>query len=109
MIKILLGVLLTTSVLAQTTPQTAKTGSPKSTTASETKPKAMSASAATARSNKPIPPPSQKDNLESKNNAIPSYKMEKDAGKHKIQNRYTPRRTKSGARKDTIIDRKRSQ
>lgn len=106
MIKVLLGVLLTTSVLAQTPTQTAKTGSPKSTTASATKPKATSA--AMARSNKPIPPPSQKDNLESKDNAIPSYKKEKDAGKHKIQNRYTPRRTESGARKDTMIDRKKS-
>jgi hypothetical protein len=96
MIKVLIGVLLvTTSALAQTTPQTAKTSSTKPTAAS-----------ATARSSKPIPAPSQKDNLESKDNALPSYKAEKDAGKHKIQNRYNPRRTASGARKDTMLYRK---
>ena len=105
MIKVMLGVLLlTTSALAQTTPQTAKTSSAKSMTASATKPKAMST--ATARSNKPIPAPSQKDNLESKDNAIPSYKKEKDAGVKKGKNRYNARRTASGARKDTMLYRK---
>ncbi|GAB3773577.1 hypothetical protein GCM10028818_15320 [Spirosoma horti] len=110
MIKVLLGVLLmATPALAQTTPQTAtKTSAPKSASGSANSAKPMSASAV-ARSKKPIPPPSLKDNLESKDNAIPSYKKEKDAGVQKTRNRYKPRRTESGARKDTLIDRRRSQ
>lgn len=47
--------------------------------------------------------------MESKDNAIPSYKMEKDAGVQKTRNRYAPRRTDSGARKDTLIDRRKNQ
>ena len=107
MIKVLLGVLLTTAAFAQTAPQTAKTSSAKSMTATATKPKAMST--ATARSTKPIPAPSQKDNLESKDNSIPSYKQEKDAGVKKGKNRYNPRRTASGARKDTMLYRRQKQ
>lgn len=109
MIKVLLGVLLmTTPVLAQTTPQTVKTSAPKSASGSANSAKPTSASAS-ARSKKPIPPPSMKDNLESKDNAIPTYKKEKDAGVQKTRNRYQPRRTESGARKDTLIDRRKSQ
>jgi len=109
MIKVLLGVLLmATPALAQTTPQTAKTSTTKATSGSANSAKPMSASAL-ARSKKPIPAPSLKDNLESKDNAIPSYKKEKDAGVQKTRNRYKPRRTESGARKDTLIDRRKSQ
>lgn len=103
MINLLLGVLLLAAP-AQTTPQNPKSGSPRSMTASATKPKAMSST--TVRSNKPIPSPSRKDNLESKDNAIPSYKKAKDNGVSKGRNRYSPRRTASGARKDTLIDRR---
>ncbi|AKD53984.1 hypothetical protein [Spirosoma radiotolerans] len=109
MIKVLLGVLLmATPALAQTTPQTAKTSAPKSASGSASSAKPTSASAS-ARSKKPIPPPSMKDNLESKDNAIPTYKKEKDAGVQKVRYRYQPRRTESGARKDTLIDRRKSQ
>ncbi|SOD89865.1 hypothetical protein [Spirosoma fluviale] len=110
MMKLVIGVmLLATTAMAQTAPKgsTAGSGSTKSTTANATKPKAMSA--ASPRSNKPIPPPSQKDNLESKNSALPSYKKEKDAGVQKTRNRYEPRRTDSGARKDTLIRRRKTQ
>ncbi|GAB3026972.1 hypothetical protein [Spirosoma pulveris] len=110
MMKLVIGVmLLATTAMAQTTPKgsTAGSSSPKSTTTNATKPKAMSV--ASARSSKPIPPPSLKDNLESKDNAIPSYKMEKDAGVQKTRNRYVPRRTDSGARKDTLIRRRKTQ
>lgn len=106
MIKVLLGVLLLASpALAQTTTQPAKTTKATSGSANSAKP--MSASAM-ARSKKPIPPPSLKDNLESKDNAIPSYRKEKDAGVKKGTNRYQPRRTESGARKDTLIDRRKN-
>ncbi|AUD05485.1 hypothetical protein [Spirosoma pollinicola] len=108
MIKLMLGVaLMTTTALAQTTPSSNKASEPKSMTAGVNNPK--SKSAVTARSNKPIPPPSQKDNLESKDNAIPSYKQEKDAGVRKGKNRYAPRRTASGARADTLLYRKPKQ
>ncbi|WP_425290724.1 hypothetical protein [Spirosoma linguale] len=112
MLKLVIGVmLLATTAMAQTTPKGSSAGSnaPKSTTANANATKPKATSAATARSNKPIPPPSLKDNLESKDNAIPSYKMEKDAGVQKTRNRYVPRRTDSGARKDTLIRRRRSQ
>jgi len=100
MIKVLLGALLLASpALAQTTT--------KATSGSANSAKPMSASAM-ARSKKPIPPPSLKDNLESKDNAIPSYRKEKDAGVKKGTNRYQPRRTESGARKDTLIDRRKN-
>lgn len=108
MIKVLLGaLLLAVPALAQTTPQTTKASTAKPTSGSANSAKPMSASAL-ARSKKPIPPPSLKDNLESKDNAIPSYKKEKDAGVRKGRNRYQPRRTESGARKDTLIDRRKN-
>ncbi|MFD2932838.1 hypothetical protein [Spirosoma flavum] len=101
MIKVLLGALLiTTASLAQTAPKTAKTGSTKPTASS------MASSAKTTKPMRPLPQPSLKEKLESGDDAIPSYKKEKDAGVHKGVNRYTPRRTASGARKDTLIDRR---
>ena len=109
MIKVLLGALLiTTTALAQTAPKAAQAASTKSTvgsmnaTARTGKP--MSGSA--AQPMRPLPQPSLKEKLESGDRAIPSYKQEKDAGVHKGRNRYTPRRTASGARKDTLIDRR---
>ncbi len=111
MIKLLIGALLmATTTLAQTTLQSVKKSSTKPTSSSQastvksTKP--TSGSTAKPVSTRPIPPPSQKDNLESGDNAIPSYKKEKDAGVHKGVNRYTPRKNAAGARKDTLIDRR---
>ena len=106
MIKLLIGALLmATTTLAQTTapPSDQKragvkerpTGSTESTTRSGSK-------TAVAASTKPLPQPSLKEKLESGDRAIPSYKQEKDAGIHKGKAKYSPRRTKSGARKDTM-------
>ncbi|GAB3890776.1 hypothetical protein [Spirosoma agri] len=120
MIKFMIGALLiTTTTLAQTAPQAAQTGAAKPASGLTTKSNAKATQAASAsaskgtstsatarRSTKPIPKPSQSDNLESKDNAIPSYKKEKDAGIHKTQPKYTPRRTSSGARPDTMNQRK---
>ncbi|GAB4021608.1 hypothetical protein [Spirosoma koreense] len=103
MMKVLMGMLLvTTTALAQTSPDAKRanvaekpTGSTESTTRSKAKTTA-------AASTKPLPQPSLKEKLESGDRAIPSYKQEKDAGIHKGKNRYAPRRTESGVRKDTM-------
>ncbi|WP_420147990.1 hypothetical protein [Spirosoma sp.] len=105
MIKLMIGALLmATTALAQspTTPSEQKragvkarpTGSTESTTRSGSK-------SAVSASTKPLPQPPLKEKLESGNKANPAYQQEKDAGVHKTKNRYSPRRTKSGARKDT--------
>lgn len=98
MTKLWLGVLCmaATSVFAQTTPKT--------TQSTTTKPAASSAAMAKTSkpvSNKPIPKPPIQDKLESGDNAIPSYKLEKEHGIHKGKGAFAPRRTASGARKDT--------
>ena len=106
MIKLMIGALLmATTTFAQQaqTPSDNKragvkqkpSGSTESTTRSQSK-------TAVAASTRPLPQPSLKEKLESGDNAIPSYKQEKDAGIHKGKAKYEPRRTKSGARKDTM-------
>ncbi|UHG90840.1 hypothetical protein [Spirosoma oryzicola] len=133
MIKLMIGALLiTATALAQTPPQTGQTSSPKpastsaasgnksnkqtaasagtsskSTTTKSASATATAADAARRSPNKKIPAPSMKDNLESKDNALPSYKQAKTgAGKERTQPKYTPRRTASGARPDTMNKRK---
>jgi cytoskeletal protein RodZ len=123
MIKLMIGALLiTTTTLAQTAPQTVKSSSTKSVSASTvTRPSKQPATSAKSttksnststaadasrRSSKPIPKPSLSDNLESKDNAIPSYKKAKQAGEHKVKPKFSPRRTASGARPDTMDRRK---
>jgi hypothetical protein len=86
MIKLLIGSLLVaTTTLGQTTPQTPKGSAAKSTSATATtkmtKPMAASAT-------KPLPQTTRKQKLQSGDNAIPSYRMEKDAGVRKGRNRY---------------------
>lgn len=106
MIKLLIGAMfVATTTLAQTTTTPADqkragvkdkpSGSTESTTRSKSK-------TAVAASTKPLPQPSLKEKLESGDRAIPSYKQEKDAGVHKVKYRFSPRRTESGARKDTM-------
>lgn len=105
MYKVLIGALLmATTTLAQTGTQTAAqpkkagvavrpTGSTESTTRSKSK---------NAAPSRPFPQPSLKEKLKSNNTANPNYTREKDKGEHRTQNRYTPRRTASGKRKDTM-------
>ncbi len=106
MIKLVIGALfVATTAFAQKaqTPSDNKragvaekaSGSTESTTRSQSK-------TAVAASTRPLPQPSLKEKLESGDRAIPSYKQEKDAGVHKVRPKYEPRRTKSGARKDTM-------
>ena len=88
MLKLLIGSLLVaTTALGQTTPQT-----PKATTTKSTSGTAMSASKTAkpmdASSTKPLPQTTRKQKLQSGDNAIPSYRMEKDAGVRKGKNRY---------------------
>ena len=106
MFKVLIGALfVTTTALAQTqqtqTPQTKSdakragvavkpTGSTESTT------KSKSASATTA-SMKPLPQPSMKEKLESGDNNIPTYKLEKDAGVHKGRAKYKQKQNSRSA------------
>lgn len=107
MMKLMIGALLmATTALVQNPQSTKNTANrPKSTTASATgyKGKSASEAKAAARSNKPIPKPSQSDNLESKDNAIPSYNQAKSgAGKQRAKVRFTPRRNEAGQRLDTM-------
>ncbi len=86
MINVLIGsLLLATTVLGQTTPQTPKGGATKSTSASSatrmTKPMAASAT-------KPLPQTTREQKLQSGNSNIPTYRMQKDAGVRKGRNRY---------------------
>ncbi|WP_460906477.1 hypothetical protein [Spirosoma areae] len=100
--KLLIGawLLVSTAVLAQVPPKGAKTSSPKSTPGS-TKP----ASGSIARSTRPLPQPSLKEKLKSGNSNNPNYTKAEDHGKH-VKRDYSPRRTASGARKDTLNKRK---
>ncbi|WP_338873012.1 hypothetical protein WBJ53_29430 [Spirosoma sp. SC4-14] len=105
MIKLMIGALLmTTTALAQNPQSTKNTASrPKSTTEAATSYKSNRATQAAARSDKPIPKPSKSDNLESKDNAIPSYRQAKSgAGKHRADIRFKPRRNDAGERLDTM-------
>ena len=108
MYKLLIGALLmATTTLAQTGTQGTQTAAqPKKagvavrpTGSTESTTRSKSSGAAPSR---PFPQPSLKEKLESGNTNVPTYKKEKDAGIHKNPNRYTPRRTDSGARKDTM-------
>ena len=118
MIKLVMGALLLASTaMAQTASPPNQAGTaerPSGSTESTTRSKSSSAkasgtkSSSAAASNKPLPQPSLKEKLESGDRAIPSYKAEKDAGIHKAKYRYSPRRTETGARKDTM-DKKKSQ
>lgn len=94
MIKLLIGSLLVaTTTLGQTTPQ-----APKGSTAKPTSGTAMAASKTTkpmdASATKPLPQTTRKQKLQSGDNAIPSYRMEKDAGVQKATNRYPAQDTK---------------
>ncbi|UFH56281.1 hypothetical protein [Spirosoma sp. KNUC1025] len=102
MIKVLIAALfVATTSLAQTPSPPKKGLNSQAMSSSATSTTMTKAMAANAKKKGPLPEPTQKEKLESGDRAIPSYKQEKDAGVHKGRNRYTPRRTKSGARKDT--------
>ncbi|GAB3979353.1 hypothetical protein GCM10028806_44500 [Spirosoma terrae] len=105
MIKLLISALLLSAGIAVAqTPSKSTSGAAKSATNSKTASSSATkpSSGSVARSTKPIPKPSQKDNMESKDNAIPSYKQAKDAGKSRASYNYKPRRNASGARLDTM-------
>jgi hypothetical protein len=94
MIKVLIGsLLIATTVLGQTTPQTPKGSAAKSTSASATSATKMNKPMA-ASATKPLPQTTRKQKLQSGDNAIPSYRMEKDAGIRKGMNRYPAEDTK---------------
>jgi hypothetical protein len=96
MLKLLLGALLiSTTALAQTTKPASKT----TLTGSKS---IRPVSKKTA--NKPIPQTSLDEKMTSKDNAIPSYRMAKERDKDAKMGKgrqFEPRRTSSGARKDT--------
>ena len=86
--KLLIGLLLTTTVaVAQTTPKSA------------------SAKASPAKSTSALPQPSQKTKLQSNDDVNPNYHKEQAEGRG-IRHGYKPRRTASGARLDTMDRRK---
>ncbi|QKZ13905.1 hypothetical protein [Spirosoma sp. KUDC1026] len=97
MLKILLGALLiSTTSLAQTTKPASKTPL---TGSKSTRPVSK------AEAKKPIPQTSLNEKMTSKDNAIPSYRMAKERDKDARMGKgrqFEPRRTSSGARKDTM-------
>lgn len=101
--KLLIGALLIATIALGQTPSKPKqvTGT-KPTSSSTTSTTMTKAMATNAKAKGPLPQPSLKEKLESGDRAIPSYKEEKDAGIHKGKAKFSPRRTKSGARKDTM-------
>lgn len=107
MYKLVIGaLLLATTTLAQTKTQPRPnqtgmderpSGSAESTTQSKSK--------KTATTARPLPQPSLKEKLQSNNTNLPTYKKSKDAGVQKVKPKYSPRRTASGQRKDTLNSR----
>jgi hypothetical protein len=96
MINHLIGALVATTMAVAQTPQQPAAGK-------ATKPASTTATTpAAAKSSRPIPEQPLKTKLENRNSAIPTYKKAKDNGQRGIQPKYTPRRTDSGARKDTM-------
>ncbi|WP_080238778.1 hypothetical protein [Spirosoma rigui] len=99
MINYLIGALVATTMAVANPaqqPATGKATKPASTTAT------TPAAGAAAKSSRPIPEQPLKTKLENRNSAIPGYKKAKDNGQRGVQPKYTPRRTDSGARKDTM-------
>lgn len=89
MIKLLIGSLLVaTTTLSQTTPQTPKGSATKSKPASATSAGTKTGNPAAASATKPLPQTTREQKLQSGNSNIPSYRMKKDAGVRKVRNRY---------------------
>ncbi|RYC68822.1 hypothetical protein [Spirosoma sordidisoli] len=103
MITYLIGACLAVS-LAQADPQSPKqTGSTKAASGSATAATAKPASAtAPAR---PLPDHPLSTKLQDENNSNPYYRKEKASGRG-TKREYTPRRTASGARQDTMNQRR---
>jgi|SRR5919199_4243479 hypothetical protein len=117
MIKLMIAALLTTTIaVAQTAPQNAKGGAAKgastttkSTSASKTPASGTSAkptAASPTEPSRPLPEHSLKTKLKNDNTNNPYYNLEKDKSKRGAKREYSPSRTKSGARKDTMDQRK---
>ena len=108
MIQYLIGVVLFTTVsLAQTTQQPDKntdSAKPKSATtagATATAPQAATASGPP----RPLPEHPLETKLQNESNVNPNYRKEKRSGRG-TKREYTPRRTASGVRKDTLMNRR---
>ncbi|GAB3542186.1 hypothetical protein [Spirosoma fluminis] len=116
MIKIMMAALLTTSVaVAQTTPQNAKGNATNATTSTGPKGASAAKSASTSKTpasgtepSRPLPEHSLKTKLKNDNTSNPNYNLEKARSDRGTKREYTPRRTESGARKDTMDRRKSS-
>lgn len=116
----MIAALLTASVaVAQTTPQSkdggsasasAKGGSGAGKPTATTKPSSTGSSKPNAASatepSRPLPEHSLKTKLRNSNTTNPYYNLEKDKGERRAKREYTPRRTQSGARKDTMDQQK---
>ncbi|GAB3489675.1 hypothetical protein GCM10027341_00370 [Spirosoma knui] len=116
-----MAALLTTSVaVAQTTPQNAKGNATNATTSAGTKGASATKSASTSKTpasgtakattepSRPLPEHSLKTKLKNDNTNNPNYNLEKARSDRGTKREYTPRRTESGARKDTMDRRKSS-
>ena len=109
MLRLLTVVLLaTTAATAQTTPKTTKPGSVTNTMASRasTPPTGGPASKSAAKLDRPIPEQPLRTKLRNANTTNPNYNREKDLTARGTRREYNPRRTASGARKDTLNQRR---
>ncbi len=101
---------MATTTLAQTTTQPQPTketnvaNRPSGSTESTTRSKAKASKGPV----RPLPQPSLKEKLQTKNTNNPNYQKEKSQ-QNGSKREYAPRRTASGARKDTLLERRRKQ
>ena len=112
LINVLIGAMLVaTTTVAQTTTQSTQSTNQASTAdrpSGSTESTMRSKSKAAKGPVRPLPQPSLKEKLQTKNTNNPNYQREK-SGQTGSKREYAPRRTASGARKDTLIDRRRKQ
>lgn len=102
MMKVLIGSLLVaTTTLAQTPRQQAKmegkTNSPMSRTVASTL--SSSTQPTAGADTRPLPQTTRKQKLQSRDNAIPTYRIEKEHGVHKSDVRYPRKKKTSDASK----------
>lgn len=113
LIKVLIGAML---VATTTVAQTAQQPTQQSTNQAGTAQRPSGSTESTTRSNakaskapvRRLPQPSLKEKLQTKNTNNPNYQREK-SGQSGSKREYAPRRTASGARKDTLLERRKSQ
>ena len=110
LIKVLIGAMLVaTTTVAQTAQQsTNQAGGTANRPSGSTESTTRSTAKASKGPVRPLPQPSLKEKLQSKNTNNPNYQREK-SGQSGSKREYTPRRTASGARKDTLLERRKNQ